>query len=270
MSTKNPVYFNDHSSGVMRTHSWRTVDNSAAYLKPHIKPDMTILDVGCGPGSITVGLASLVPNGRVVGIEYVSDPLDQARALAAEKGVTNVEFGVGDVYSLDFPDDHFDVVHVHQVLQHLADPVKAIQEMRRVTKPKGGFFAAREGANFTLYPESPRLDAFFKLMFKVVAARGGDPNSGSYIHTLATKAGFDRQQVKCSAGSWCFSSPEERAYFGGSMAERCTSSGFVKIALDEGFATPEEMADYAQAWQDFVNDEYAWCGVFHGEIICWK
>lgn len=270
MSNKNPVYANDHSSAVMRTHSWRTVENSAPYLKPHIKPDMTILDVGCGPGSITVDLASLVPKGRVIGVEYVSDPLDNARELAAERGVTNVEFRVGDIYSLDFPDDHFDIVHVHQVLQHLAEPVKAIQEMRRVTKANGGIFAARETANFTLYPDTPTLKAFFDTTFKVVEARGANANSGSYIHTWAEKAGFDRSQINCSAGTWCFSSPEERAYFGGSMADRCASSGFVKLAVDGGFATSDEMAEYAKAWQDFVNDKDAWCGVLHGEIICWK
>ncbi|KAK2766783.1 hypothetical protein FQN54_006097 [Arachnomyces sp. PD_36] len=270
MSTQNPVYANDHASSVMRTHSWRTVDNSAAYLKPHIKPDMKILDVGCGPGSITVDLASRVPNGQVIGIEYVSDPLDQARELATEKGVSNVEFCVGDIYSLDYPDDHFDIVHVHQVLQHLADPIKAIQEMRRVVKPNGGFFAAREAASFTWYPDFPSFPAWQELTFKLVRDRGGDPCSGSRIHTWAAKGGFEKSKIQCSAGSWCFNSPEERVYWGGSMGERCTSSGFSKLAIDGGYATAEDLERMAKDWEDFKNHDDSWFGILHGEIICWK
>lgn len=270
MSDKNPVYATDHASSVMRTHSWRTVDNSAAYLKPYIKPDMTILDVGCGPGSITVGLATLVPNGRVIGVEYVSDPLGQARELAAEKGVTNVEFRTGDIYSLDYPDDYFDIVHVHQVLQHITDPVKAIREMRRVAKPNGGLVAARESASFTWYPDFPNFPAWQDLTFKTVRDRGGNPCSGNRIHTWAAEGGFDRSQIKCSAGSWCFSSPEERAYWGGSMAERCTSSGFSKVAVDGGYATAEDLAKFAKDWQDFASHEDSWFGILHGEIVCRK
>ena len=138
------VYTTDHSASVLRTHSWRTGANSAGYLLPHLRSDMKILDIGCGPGSITIDLARLVPRGHVTGVEYVPDPLEEARALAAAKGVTNITFEIGDIHSLRFEDDTFDVVHAHQVLQHIADPVKALQEMRRVTKV-GGLVACRVG-----------------------------------------------------------------------------------------------------------------------------
>lgn len=64
MTTKSTVYTTDHSSSVLRTHGWRTAANSAGYLIPHLRPEMTILDVGCGPGSITTDLALLVPQGH--------------------------------------------------------------------------------------------------------------------------------------------------------------------------------------------------------------
>ncbi|KAL3958378.1 hypothetical protein ACCO45_006540 [Purpureocillium lilacinum] len=188
MSTKSTVYTTDHSSSVLRTHGWRTAANSAGYLIPHLRPETTILDVGCGPGSITVDLARLVPQGHVTGIEYVPDPLDGARALAVSRGVTNVTFAVADVHSLPFDDDSFDVVHAHQVLQHIADPVKALREMRRVAKP-GGLVACRESASMTWHPPSRKLDAWYRVTTEMAAAKGGNPHPGSRIHVWAEQAG---------------------------------------------------------------------------------
>jgi ubiquinone/menaquinone biosynthesis C-methylase UbiE len=264
-----PIYTTDHSASVLHTHGWRTATNSASYLIPHIKPDMAILDVGCGPGSITVDLARLVPQGHVTGVEYIADPLEHARSLASAQGITNISFQTGDIHSLDFPDNTFDIVHAHQVLQHVADPVRALSEMRRVAKP-GGLVACRESASMTWYPPSEGIEAWWKLSRRVSHARGGNPEPGSYLHVWAEKAGFDKNKIAKSVGSWCFSSPEERAYWGGSMAGRASSSGFVKAAIEEGFATREEIDQMVEGWKVFVKDESGWYALLHGEIICTK
>ncbi|KFY27332.1 hypothetical protein V493_03559 [Pseudogymnoascus sp. VKM F-4281 (FW-2241)] len=266
MAQQPSIYTTDHASSVLQTHKWRTVTNSAAYLIPYLKPGVTILDVGCGPGSISIDLARLVPDSHVTGID-VADPLEEARASASALSITNVEFKVGDIHALDFPDASFDVVHSHQVLQHIADPVQALREMRRVAKP-GGIVAARESASMTWYPESAGITTWRDLTAKVSRARGGNPHPGSSIHCWAREAGFEKSQVQCSTGSWCFNSDEERAYWGGSMAERALSSGFAKVAVDSGHATMEELKDIAKAWLDFVDDDYAWFGLLHGEIVC--
>lgn len=266
MAQKASIYTTDHASSVLQTHKWRTVANSAAYLIPYLKPGMTILDVGCGPGSISIDLARLVPDGHVTGID-VADPLIEARASASAVGITNVEFKVGDIHALDFPDASFDVVHAHQVLQHIVDPVQALREMRRVAKP-GGIVAARESAAMTWSPESAGITAWRDLTERVSRAKGGNPHPGSGIHRWAREAGFEKSQITCSTGSWCFTSDEERAYWGGSMAERALSSGFAKVAVDGGYATMEELKDIAKAWLDFVDDDYAWFGLLHGEIVC--
>ena len=263
-----PIYTTGHSASVLRTHSWRTAANSAGHLIPHITPDMAILDVGCGPGSITVDLARLVPQGHVTGVEYVADPLEHARALALAEGVTNVSFQTGDIHSLDFPDNTFDVVHAHQVLQHIADPVRALSEMRRVAKP-GGLVACREAASVTCYPPSEGIEAFWGLSKRMSRAKGGNPLPGSYIHVWAEKAGFDKNKITKSAGSWCFSSPEERAYWGGTLAERASSS-VAKTAIEGGFATQEEIDKMVEAWKEFSEDESGWHALLHGEIICAK
>ena len=136
------TYTHGHADSVLRSHRWRTVENSAGYLGPHLREGLDVLDVGCGPGTITVDLARRVAPGRVVGLDVAAAPLGEARALADREGV-EVAFAVGDVYALDADDDSFDVVHAHQVLHHLSDPVAALREMARVCRP-GGLLAVRD------------------------------------------------------------------------------------------------------------------------------
>ena len=125
---------------MLASHGRRTAESSAAYLLPHLRPgDRVVLDVGAGPGSITADLATRVA--RVVAVDSAAAAVAAAQQLVADRGLTNVHVEVGDVYALDAPDDAYDVVHAHQVLQHLADPVAALREMRRVCRP-GGLVAA--------------------------------------------------------------------------------------------------------------------------------
>ncbi|HLK42571.1 MAG TPA: methyltransferase domain-containing protein, partial [Thermoleophilia bacterium] len=159
MNGKPAVYTHGHHESVLSSHTWRTAENSAKYLLPHLSPGMTLLDVGCGPGTITADLAALVAPGRVIAIDTAPGVLEQAAYHAAEAGLADrIEFAVGDVYALDHPDGSFDVVHAHQVLQHLGDPVAALREMRRVCAP-GGIVAARDSdySGWFWYPASPVL-----------------------------------------------------------------------------------------------------------------
>ncbi|KAF9997793.1 hypothetical protein BGZ79_008495 [Entomortierella chlamydospora] len=123
---------------------------------------MYILDVGCGPGSISVDLARLVRNGHVVGVDYTPEPFEEANALAAQQGATNVNFQVGGSHALNPPDDTSDIIHAHQVLQHVADPTQALREMRKVVKP-GGIVASHESVTTSCYSKSPGLEAYWDL-----------------------------------------------------------------------------------------------------------
>src|SRR4051794_34369835 len=151
------VYTHGHHESVLRSHRWRNAENSCGYLLPHLQPRQRLLDVGCGPGTITMDLAALLgPAGQVSALERTEDALDLARAEADRRGTTNVDFAVGDVTALDLPDDSYDVVHAHQVLQHVDDPVLALREMRRVCRP-GGLVAVRESdyGGFVWRPRAP-------------------------------------------------------------------------------------------------------------------
>ncbi len=156
MSSTSDTYLHGHHDSVLRSHRWRTAENSAGYLLARLAPDARVLDVGCGPGTITADLAARVPGGEVVGIDAAGDVLGLARREADRRGQANVRFDVGDVYDLGFGDETFDVVHAHQVLQHLSDPVTALTEMRRVCRP-GGLIAARDGdyGGFSGSPTTP-------------------------------------------------------------------------------------------------------------------
>src|SRR4051812_47640000 len=201
------VYTHGHDEPVLRSHRWRTAANSCGYLLPHLRPDMTLLDVGCGPGTITNDLAALVS--RVTAIE-VSDAVIGLARDAVDR--SNVEFVVADVHELGFDDAAFDVVHAHQVLQHVADPVAALREMRRVCKP-GGLVAARDGdyAGFVWAPQIAELTEWQVLYRRVARSNGGEPDAGRYLLGAAHAAGFE--QVTATSSTWCFATPEDREWW---------------------------------------------------------
>src|SRR6201998_742194 len=153
------TYTHGHHESVLRSHRRRTAEDSAAYLLPCLIPGASLLDIGCGPGTLTAALAARVAPGPVMAVDQFADVLDVARAEVERRELSNVSFATADVHKLDFPDDAFDVVHAHQVLQHVADPVRALQEMRRVCRP-GGIVAARDAdyAGFIWFPRLPALD----------------------------------------------------------------------------------------------------------------
>ncbi|KUJ06554.1 ubiE/COQ5 methyltransferase [Mollisia scopiformis] len=265
--SKDSVYVSDHSASVLATHSWRTARNSIPYLIPHLKSNFKILDIGCGPGTITTDLAKLVPEGHVTGVEYKPEPLENARALAAEQGVTNIDFQVADIHNLPFENGSFDVVHVHQVLQHIRDPVEGLREMKRVAK-KGGIVACRESADMTWYPQSEGLTKWKQLYMRVAKARGSNPHPGSRIHVWAKEAGFKAEDVKCSVGTWLYASKDEIEYWSGIWPKRTLESSFRDFAIEGGHCKQEDLRDIADAWRQWGQDEDAWFTVLHGETIC--
>ena len=269
MSKETAVYTYGHHDSSVRAHTWRTAANSAAYLLDSLLPDMKILDVGCGPGTITADLATLVPNGHVTGLEYAPEVLDQARNMAAQRGLKNIDFVVGDVNNLNFPDASFDVVHAHQVLVHVGDPVQALREMRRVTKP-GGIVAARDSdfAAMTWYPESKGMSDWAMLHQRVVRSNGAEPNAGRRLHAWAREAGLDPARITATAGTWCYHTEQERAWWSGLWAERTVATAFARSAVEGGHATEGDLVRIAQAWRDWGMEEDGWFAVLHGEIIC--
>jgi ubiquinone/menaquinone biosynthesis C-methylase UbiE len=258
------VYIHGHHPSVLQSHTWRTAENSAAYLLPELTPAMAVLDVGCGPGTITAGLAERVPDGRVTAIDSVPEIVVKA---AAECSRANLTFTTGNVYALDYPDATFDVVHAHQVLQHLTDPVAALREMRRVTRP-GGLVAARDGdyGAFFWYPVSPVVEQWRDLYRRVARAAGGEPDAGRMLHAWARQAGFT--DVRRSSATWTYSTEAERQWWGNSWVDRATKSFFATQALGGGHATQADLDRVAEGWRAWAAEEDGWLTIPHGEILC--
>ncbi|OEU91711.1 ubiquinone biosynthesis methyltransferase UbiE [Streptomyces abyssalis] len=252
---------------MLRSHTWRTAANSAGYLLDELKPAARVLDIGCGPGTITADLAALVPDGHVTALDPATGVLAQARETAAGRGLDNVTFGTGDVHALEYPDGAFDAVHAHQVLQHVGDPVRALREMRRVCAP-GGVVAARDAdyAAMFWYPAVDGLTGWLELYRRVARANGGEPDAGRRLHAWAREAGL--RDVTASSTTWCFASAEDRAWWSESWAERTLASSFAASAVDGGHATREQLRAAADAWLEWGAREDAWFAVPHGEILC--
>ncbi|MFI7701301.1 class I SAM-dependent methyltransferase [Nonomuraea sp. NPDC049480] len=259
------VYTHGHHESVLRSHRWRTAENSAAYLLPHLKPHMKLLDVGSGPGTITADLAGLV--GHVTASEVTAEALDLAKAEVAARGLGNVDFAVADAHALPYDDDTFCVVHAHQVLQHVGDPVLALREMRRVTKPTG-YVAARDGdyAAFAWYPRIPELDEWLALYQKVARGNGGEPDAGRRLLSWARAAGFE--DVTATSATWCFATPDDRAWWGGMWAERVLRSAMAEQALATGAATEAGLRRISDGWREWAAAGDGWLAVLHGEILC--
>ena len=260
------VYTHGHHGSVLASHGARTAANSAAYLLPHLRPGLRLLDVGCGPGSITLDLAEIVgAQGQVIGIENVPAPLEAARANAAARGDATTRFELADVYALPFADDSFDVTHAHQVLQHLSDTVAALREMARVTRP-GGLVAARDAdyAAMTWHPPAAGLTRWLEVYRPLARANGGEPDAGRHLLHWAHAAGLT--DVTASASAWCYADEASRAHWAGTWAQRALASEFAVGARRHGLADDTELEQIAQAWRDWPGPD-AWFAMLHGEIL---
>jgi SAM-dependent methyltransferase len=260
------TYTHGHHESVLRSHTWRTAENSAAYLLPSLRPGLSVLDVGCGPGTITADLALLVAPGSVVGIDASAEVVAQAAHSAEGSGLPNLRFEVGDLFALDYPDASFDVVHLHQVLQHLVDPAAALVALRRVLTA-GGVLAARDSdySAFTWAPADPLLDRWMDVYLAVTDRNGHDACIGPRLMGHALEAGFG--SVEVSSSTWTYADPESRVWWGGLWADRVRFSRFGEQAVAYGLSSGEELESIAAAWLRWASAPDAVFVVPHVEIL---
>ena len=202
-----PVYagrsFYGYDSGeVQEGYTRRDSAEVADFLLPHLSSGTSLLDCGCGPGPLTIGLAETVSPGRVVGIDLEPTMIEQAERLAGEADVTNVEFRVANIYDLPFSDGEFDVVFSSAVTEHLADPVRALKEIRRVTKIGGKAGIIKTDWSFPfIVPECPEFNRFFELFEGGFKRIGGSLNRGRFLISYMMEAGFDVAHFETRIGN---------------------------------------------------------------------
>ena len=260
-------YTHGHFATVVENHASRTAANSAAYLLPHLKKTDTLLDIGCGPGSITADLAGHVAS--VVGVDAASEAVSRAEKDAARRGVDNAQFRIADVYELPFPDHTFDIVHGHQVLQHLSDPVAALREAARVLK-KGGIVAMRDTDYATMVhdPHEPRIDRWLALYSELARRNGGEPNAGRMLARWTRDAGF--ADIVPSSSTWTYANPEAIEGWRKLWTSRLLEArmGVDSVAL--GLATRDEIEDLAAGWDRWASQPQPFFAFLHGEVLARK
>jgi Methylase involved in ubiquinone/menaquinone biosynthesis len=257
-------YTHGYAEAVLGSHSRRTVANSLSYGRHLLRRGVRVLDLGCGPGTISTQIADLVAPGEVTAVDVDPGVLERARAMAGP--VPNLTFQLGDAYALGFADDTFDLSHAHQVLQHLADPVAALRELARVTRP-GGTIAVRDAdyGAFSWSPEFPGLDHWRTLYRSVARANGGEPDAGRYLLAWAHAAGL--AVAWAGSSTWTFSSTDGAQWWGRSWAERAIGAEFAEQAIGLGLVTPAELSAIGAAWRQWAEHPDASFVVPHGELL---
>lgn len=259
------VYTHGYSKELLANHIGRTVQNSANYLIPYLNKNQSLLDVGSGAGTITRGFVDLV--GRVTALE-VNEEAIQVTRTEAERASVQLDYAVGDIHALPFDDNTFDVVHVHQVLQHVGARPEAMKELRQVTKP-GGIVACRESvySAFTGYPDSDGLRAWKRLYMDTVRANGGEPDAGAMLLQWAQQAEFS--DIISGVYTWCFATQPDRNHWGGMWAERILHSNIADQARTRGILE-QELEDISKAWKQWKDTPYGWYMVPHSYILARK
>ena len=262
-----PNYTIGHGEDVSRRLSRRNLEKDAAYILSHLEPGMRVLDVGCGPGSISVGLAAAVSPGEFHGIDMSQSQIDVATSTAQENGLSNAQFQVADVIALPFPDNHFDVVHCSAVLMHVPDTQSALTEILRVLR-SGGIFGANEptGVSF-IEPDIGNSTRLAEVFSAVLASNGGHPNIGKELKGKMFDAGFVDIEATGMVESFCRpSDPGEPTLFD-SIKELILGPIISGRAIDLGIATQAEFDQWNKdflVWQDSPG---VFCGVIYGQIV---
>src|SRR5215471_17460587 len=231
------------------TKTWmqqRTAARELAFAVPHLRPGMNVIDCGCGPGSITVGLAEIVAPGQVTGVDIEPRQLEAARALARERGANNVRFEQGSVYELPYPDASFDAATAHFVIEHVHDPVRALRELKRVLKP-GGFAAIKDPyyPAFTFRPRVPAIVKFEELMAKARAHSGASDAYAADLRACLLEAGFARTQAEAGTETpaGMGNGPPMLAFV---MVNQLRERAFRDTVVAQGWATEAELEDLSR------------------------
>jgi len=235
----------------------------AAFLGPHLRAGMRLLDCGCGPGSITVDLAQRVAPGEVIGIDLREDALAQGRALARERGIMNVAFETASVYQLPYPDGSFDTTFACALLQHLGAPLAALKEMRRVLK-RGGVIGLVDGSSTMTfrYPTNSLLDKWDALRALEREHNAPRPSAALHMRALLRQAGF--KQTQASGAMATEAGPPAGAL---EATRRVEQDHLIRLrgvlgelALAQGWATKRELEQIAEAlaaWGEAPDAFYA-------------
>lgn len=262
-------YLHGDSKTASRFFASRKSEQQAAFFLPHLHPGMTVLDCGCGPGSITAGLAAVVAPAQVVGIDLDAKSIESAQASAEEHRIPNVQFKIGSVYELPFPDDSFHAVFSNGVLQHLQSPAVALAEIYRVLRP-GGVAGIRspDFEGHLLAPPEPLLIRIWELAARLLESKGCNPFIGKHQRALLREVGFVK--VEASASYECYGSDEAVQTWSQFMSDAVLEEGHSSQLKDQGLADAEDLKSISEAYREWGNNPDAFFADAWCEAVGWK
>lgn len=239
----------------------RTAAHWVGFFLPHLQPGMSLLDCGCGVGSITCDLARLVAPGQVVGIDIDPQQVALAWSLASLRGIANVRFETGDVYALPCPDASFDAVLAHTLLLHLSDPLRAFCQMRRVLRPGGVIGVADDDYSTVVSSSSsPLLSRLGELWIRLLQHNGGSPYYARHLRRLLLEAGFARTEGHAVASEY-YGTQEATQRFADLVIHLVRLPAHRRLATDLGWAdeyTLDSMVAELQSWAARPDAFLAW------------
>ena len=269
LQTGTPDYTMGFSEAFLQVLQMNSAEGDVAYLLPYLRPGLRVLDFGCGPGAISVGLAKTVAPGRLHGIDMEQSQIDLARSAATAHGCDNAVFDVGDVTDLPFADAFFDAAHCHNVLMHVPDTAAALAEVKRVLKP-GGVIGCREiicDASFT-HPDFGVLQHSWLMFEDLLTSDDGHPQMGKELKSRLLEAGF--ANVKATASFDNHSSPDAVELVYSFANEWFLSPEITEAAIKYGASTAELCYRIAAAFERWRDHPGAFCAVAHGEAVAIK
>jgi ubiquinone/menaquinone biosynthesis C-methylase UbiE len=255
--------------GLSQDYVNRTAGQQAAFMLPYLRPGMDLLDVGCGPGTITLGLAQEVAPGQVTGLDHDADEIEAARALAAERGIANVTFQTGNALSLPFEDGTFDAAYENNLFVHLSQKaVPAAREVYRVLKP-GGLFGARDADAEAVVWGNPieplkQLDALFRRWHQ---SRGSDITLGKRLPAILREAGF-ADTIKSVSADTKGTPKGARAH--AEITVFLLDGPFGRDIVEKGWADQAAVEHLKESVREWGEHPDAFFANVHVEVIGWK
>ena len=250
-------YVLGYDEGVVEKLEQRDARREAAFLLPFFPLFGSVLDAGCGPGSITLGLAKMLPKGSVIGVDLDAGQVARAQSLAAERGISNARFEEADVAALPFPDNTFDVVFAHTLMMHLADPRAALAEICRVCKP-GGIVGLRDGLgsfdHLPGFPAGAKVADLQALLMAATRACGGTPDVGVRIRGWLNELGME--VVLTQAHSVVYDKPEDLTLLCG-WHRSLLQGRLGQTAVAAGLLSAEALLDLLDRMGDWASDPSA-------------
>lgn len=156
-----------------------------------LKQGMKVLDAGCGTGAVARKMAAKVSPEKVYGVDIDSLFISEARKLAANEGVSNVSFELGDVDGLKHDNDTFDVSYCRLVLMHAKNPVKNSDRIEESYEKGRGCCSIRQrDGGMIVYPEMPKMMDMWTKYGRSAKTRGEDRYIGRQLFSIFSQAGL--------------------------------------------------------------------------------